>query len=330
MVGTEVVINFHPNPTYSSDNILVQSYNQFIYSDIDEFNVPDDFTYGTAVEEIRNAFYGSINEFGKDKLDFDLNYKRIPIFEKTFNPTNTNTLNYATGVFTISDHFFETGEELIYTPDSTLTNVLASPMGIGETIVSGTIFTADVISGFSTITGIAVSTGISTNGTIIYGTGIPGGSEIVGINTDYTYFIGNVVSLGSSIITGIANTAAFTVGSGIYSGNNDSIGNIYAIGINSITVDSTVVGGNDRIYYTTDSNWAVTLNNVSIATTFREQYTTGITTTFAPSKVFAIRLSKDTFKITGTSGGSGVGFTFTSAGSGNRHRLEMKKNLKRL
>ena len=329
MVGSNVVVNFHPNASYSSDNVLVQSYNQFIYSDIDEFNIPDDFTYGTTIERISNAFYGSINEFGKDKLDFDLNYKRIPIFEKTFNPSNTNAVDYATGIFSINDHFFETGEELIYTPDSTLTNVLANPMGIGETIVSGKILTADVISGFSTITGIAVSTGISTSGTLIYGVGIPGGSEIIGINTDYTYFIGNVVSAGSSIITGIANTAAFTVGSGIYSGNNDSIGNIYAIGINSITVDSSVIGGNDRLYYSTDSNWALTINNVAFASTFRETYTTGITTTFVPEKVFAIRLSKDTLKITGTSGGSGVGFTFTSPGSGNRHRLGMKKKLEK-
>lgn len=329
MIGSEVVVNFHPNSIYSSDNILVQSYNQFIYADIDEFNVPDNFTYGTAIESITNSFYGSINEFGKDKLDFDLNYRRVPIFEKVFNPSNNNTLNYSTGIFTINDHFFETGEELIYTPDSSLVGVSPSPMGIGETIVNGKILTADIISGFSTITGIAVSTGISTNGTLVYGLGIPAGTEIVGINTDYTYFIGNVVSTGSSVITGIGNTTLFTVGSGIYSGNNDSIGNIYAIGINSITIDANVVGGNNRIYYSTDSNWALTVNNVAVASTFRETYTTGINTTIIPETVFAIRLSKDTFKLTGTSGGSGIGFTFTSPGTGNRHKLEMKKKLEK-
>jgi hypothetical protein len=329
IVGSNVVVDFYPDTEYSTDNILVQTVNQFIYSDIEEFNIPPKLTYGTAIEDITNSFYGSINQFGKDKLDFDLNYNNIPIFEKTFNPKDTNVLDPVSGVFSIQNHFFETGEELIYTPKSTLIGIAAESISIGSTIVSGATFTADFIVGFTTITGIGNSTGIST-GSLAFGPSIPSSTvEITGIKTDYTYFEGNTLSIGSSIITGIGNTSILTVGSGIYSGDNTSLGNIYAVGVNSITSTQTIQSGTDRLYYSTDQSFALELNGVSIGSTFRKTYSTGITTTICPERVYAIKLTKDTFKLTGTSGGSGVGFTFTSVGSGNLHELEMvKKNEK--
>ena len=329
MVGTDVVIKFYPDSEYSSDEIVIQSFNQFIYSDQDEFNIPDDFVYGNAIENITNSFYGSINQFGKDKLDFDLNYNRIPIFEKTFNPNNTSALNRATGVFSINNHFFETGEELIYTPDSTLIGIDGEPMGIGETIVSGRSFTADFIVGFSTITGIAVTTGITT-GSLIFGDSVPSSTTtITGIATNYTFFVGQSVGGGSSVITGVGNTSVITVGAGIFSGDNTGLGTVTSIGINSITSTESIPVGVDRIYYTTDEAFALELDGVSVGSTFRKTYSTGITTDICPTTVYAIRVSKDQFKLSGTSGGSGVGLTFTSIGSGNRHKLEMKKKLEK-
>jgi hypothetical protein len=38
-----------------------------------------------------------------------------------------------TGIFTIKNHFFNTGEELIYTPKSTFIGVGQSAIGIGST-----------------------------------------------------------------------------------------------------------------------------------------------------------------------------------------------------
>jgi len=329
MVGTDVVVKFYPDSDYSSDDITVQSFNQFIYTDIDEFNVPEDFTYGNAVENITNAFYGSINEFGKDKLDFDLNYNRIPIFEKTFNPNNSSVLDRATGIFSIDNHFFETGEELIYTPNSTLIGIDGEPMGIGETIVSGSTFTGDFIVGFSSITGIANTTGITTN-SLIFGPSVPSSTtEVIGISTNYTFFIGQVIGGGSTVITGVGNTSILTVGAGIFSGDNTGFGTITSIGINSITSTETIPGGSDIIYYSTDESYAIELDGVSTASTMRQSYSTGITTDICPTTVYAIRLSKDQFKLSGTAGGSGIGLTFTSIGSGNRHELEMKKKLEK-
>ena len=329
MDGSNVIVKFHPDAEFSSDTITLQSYNQHIYADVDEFNVPGDFTVGTTDEGLSNAFYGSLNVFGKDKTDFDLNYKRIPIFEKRFNPSNTNTLNKSTGVFTINDHFFETGEELIYTPFSTLIGVDATAVGIGTTIVSGTIVTGDIVEvGFSTITGIANTTGLSVN-SLVFGDGVPTNTTITGIQTFYSYFVGDVVSAGSTIITGIGNTSILEVGAGIFSGDNTSLGTIVAIGINSITASTNISGGDDRTYYADNTNWSVELSNVSTASTIREVFTTGITTDIMPETVYAIRETKDTFKLTGTAGGSGIGFTFTNNGSGNLHKLEMKKKLEK-
>ena len=36
------------------------------------YNKPNTFDYGTALEKISNSFYGSINDYGKDKKNFDL------------------------------------------------------------------------------------------------------------------------------------------------------------------------------------------------------------------------------------------------------------------
>ena len=329
MNGTNVIVKFYPDSEYSSDNVVVQTFNQFIYSDIDEFNIPGNLTYGNGIEGITNAFYGSINEFGKDKLDFDLNYNRIPIFEKTFNPNDSSALNRSTGVFSIDNHFFETGEELIYTPNSTLIGINPAPMGIGETIVSGRSFTADFIVGFSTVTGIAVTTGITTD-SFIFGDSIPSSTtKITGITTNYTFFVGQSVGGGSSVITGVGNTSIITVGAGIFSGDNTGLGTVTSIGINSITSTESIPAGTNRIYYTTDEAFALELDGVSVGSTFRKTYSTGITTDICPTTVYAIRISKDQFKLTGTAGGSGIGFTFTSIGGGNRHELEMKKKLEK-
>ena len=54
--------------------------------------------------------------------------KTTPIFAKSFNPSDVNVLNLSTGAFSIDNHFFSNGEELIYTPKSTFVGVGSTPM----------------------------------------------------------------------------------------------------------------------------------------------------------------------------------------------------------
>ena len=42
-------------------------------------------------------------------------------------------LSTSTGIFTIPNHFFNTNEELTYTPDSTFIGIAATAMSIGST-----------------------------------------------------------------------------------------------------------------------------------------------------------------------------------------------------
>jgi len=59
---------------------------------------------------------------------FDVSYQGTPIFMKTFNPSDSQVLNLTTGEFNITNHFFNTGEELIYRP-----NQISGSLGIGTT-----------------------------------------------------------------------------------------------------------------------------------------------------------------------------------------------------
>jgi len=326
--GSLVNILFHPDPDFSSSELLVQSVHNIFYSENDEFNIPEILSYGPSRERIYINKYGSINNYGKDRLDFDLNWNRLPIFEKKFNPKNTNQFNFSTGTFTIRNHFFEDNEELIYSPGSTLVGVAASSIGISTTVVGGTTFIGDSIVGFETITGIASTEGIIfTDPNVFYGVNIPDDSKIISIGQTYSYFVGSV-STNSNIITGIANTTILELGSGIFSiDGNVQYGTITSIGINSITSSEIIPDSNDTVYYSDNLNYSVTFNNVSTATTFRESYQVGIVTDLCPSIVYAKKIDENNFTITGTK--SGIAFTFTNYGSGNVHKFEMKKKLEK-
>ena len=327
--GSLVNVIFHPDPNFVSTKLLIQSIDHFIYAENDEFNTPDTeiLSYGPTREQLYTNQYGSINNYGKDRLDFDLNWNRTPIFEKTFNPKNAKQFDILTGIFSISNHLFEDNEELIYTPGSTLIGVAASAIGISTTIVGGTYFVGDSIVGFKTVTGIASSEGIITSDSnVFYGPNITNGTKIVSVGQTYSYFVGSVSS-GSTVITGIANTTILKIGSGIFSGNNTQYGTIVSIGINSITSSVNLPTSNNNVYYANNLNYSATLNNVSAATTFRGTYQVGIMTDICPSTVYTKKLGENNFTLIGTK--NGIGLTFTTYGSGNIHKLEMKKKLEK-
>ena len=115
--GSNFSLVFYPNNSISG-KINVLAYSECLYTDIDLFNSPPNLQYGSVTESISNSrYFGSNNSnFVVDKMSFDLNYKGTPIFEKSFNPSNYTELNPVTGVITIPNHFFVTGEKLNYIP----------------------------------------------------------------------------------------------------------------------------------------------------------------------------------------------------------------------
>jgi len=73
------------------------------------------------IDDISSSFSGEQNSF-------NLTNKGTSIFSKTFNPSDSTVINLSTGEFKISNHFFSTGEQLIYGSNS------STSMGIGSTL----------------------------------------------------------------------------------------------------------------------------------------------------------------------------------------------------
>ena len=111
--GSDLIVKFYPDSGIT-DTVSIQVFSELIQTERDLANQPNDLTYGSISESIVASGYNGINGNRINKVDFELNYNGIPIFEKTFNPSNVDVLNIATGTFTIADHFFNTGERLIY------------------------------------------------------------------------------------------------------------------------------------------------------------------------------------------------------------------------
>ena len=130
--GNDLLLKFYPDDQNQQTDIEI--FNKSFYSILDTMNDYQDLTYGSVVEKIDEKFYNAINGDRINKTNFELTSNNIPIFSKTFNP-NSVSLASTSGLFSIDSHFFMTGEELIYTPDSTIVGVGTSAMMINATDV---------------------------------------------------------------------------------------------------------------------------------------------------------------------------------------------------
>jgi len=92
-----------------------------------------DLNYGKSSQKVFLSAYDGINGARANKVNFNLTHNGRPIYKKVFNPSDSTVVDFATGIFTIIDHMFNTGEELIYTPKSSFIGVGQSAIGIGST-----------------------------------------------------------------------------------------------------------------------------------------------------------------------------------------------------
>jgi|LakMenE18May11ns_1017448.scaffolds.fasta_scaffold9959363_3 hypothetical protein len=128
--STNIILNFYPDPLISEEKEII-SFNECFYSDLDLVNLPPDLVYSPIRQSVSaSKFYGKNSPF-IDKLDFESYSNDIPIFMKTFDPITT--IDISTGICTIPNHFFNTGERLIYNPKSTFIGIGTSAIGIGAT-----------------------------------------------------------------------------------------------------------------------------------------------------------------------------------------------------
>lgn len=132
--GNNLDLVFYPDSNINND-ITVQLYSEVIQTEKDLLNIPAVLSYGTVNEKLVTAQFDSINGDRTNKFDFDLKHNGTPIFEKQFNPGISTVVNLGTGVFTISDHFFSTGERLTYTPRTTFVGGAYTSMVMSDTNV---------------------------------------------------------------------------------------------------------------------------------------------------------------------------------------------------
>ena len=133
--GSTASLIFYPD-TNISGSFEILSFNEKFYTVTDEINQPNDLEYASIINSVHTANYYGLNSDNLNRLNFDLRYQGYPIFMKEFDPTDSTVLNAATGEFSIENHFFNTGEELIYRPTSTFLGVGATSVGIGSTLNS--------------------------------------------------------------------------------------------------------------------------------------------------------------------------------------------------
>ena len=141
--GSNLELKFYPDSDYSSQNIVISAFTQCFYTVLDTVNTPPSLEYGNTQESVNLKFYNSINGDRINRTNFTLTSEGTPIFVKVIDPEDTNALIATTGTFNVTNHFFRDGEELVYTPKSTIVGVATTAMtyrdadsGVSDTLPS--------------------------------------------------------------------------------------------------------------------------------------------------------------------------------------------------
>ena len=124
----KIKLYFKPDAEVNGQPIEIQRFSEVVYTINDDLNDAPELSYGTVREGLSLRRFNALNGDRINKKDFPLKHNRVPIFEKIFNPSDTSVLDPVTGIFTITDHFFATGEELVYTPNSTFIGIAGTHM----------------------------------------------------------------------------------------------------------------------------------------------------------------------------------------------------------
>ena len=122
--GNKFKLQFFPDNVSGVSTVV--ALNHSIYKEVDLVNTPQTLTYGVISENNSVQLYNSITGNRINKLEFTPKVNSVPIFGKTFDPTDSSKFISTTGQFNIPNHFFRDDEELFYVPKSTF-------VGIGST-----------------------------------------------------------------------------------------------------------------------------------------------------------------------------------------------------
>ena len=138
--GSNANIMFYPDPSVT-DEVKINAFNESIYTLSDLENVYPSIEFGKSREQLDLLFYNAVNGNRANKTRFTLKSGGNPVFSKRFNPGDTDYLEPSTGLIKIKNHYFSTGERLIYTPRSTFIGINSVSVSIGATLNSAGVVT---------------------------------------------------------------------------------------------------------------------------------------------------------------------------------------------
>ena len=126
LVGNDLKIYFKPNP---STNAQVRLF----YNSLDVVDpelLPNEIDLNNGVIDV---FYGLYNGSERDiRRDFQLTHNGDNIFRRVFDASSSSIVDISNDTITLPNHFFVTGEEVVYETLGT-----AQPIGIATTTITG-------------------------------------------------------------------------------------------------------------------------------------------------------------------------------------------------
>ena len=120
--GSDITMKFYPDASVSGI-VTVKAFNELLQTDTDLVNVPNPLEVGTFTQTFLTGAYNAINGPRANRTNFIAQHDGVPIFRKTFNPGISTVLDLTNDTFNIDDHFFNTGERLVYNPGSSFAGV---------------------------------------------------------------------------------------------------------------------------------------------------------------------------------------------------------------
>jgi len=122
------VLIFTPDPSIT-EKMYMRTFNEVMYLELEQNNV-NPLQYGVAIEEVFNTKYTALNL--RNIFEFPMDWNGYPIYTKTFNPAIPGQFNPATGVFNIKNHFFTTGQPLVYTPGGSFVGLATTAISMNS------------------------------------------------------------------------------------------------------------------------------------------------------------------------------------------------------
>lgn len=316
---------FKPDSKFAGDQIRIEEFSEIIYGDQDTNILEiEEFGAGTVIEEVIQSIYTP-----QDRTNFTLEYEGYPIFARRFNPGNSSVFDTTTGNIFLESHFLNSGQNVKYSPGSTIIGINSESITIGSTTAGGGGVIGDIRDGVDIVSAASTNTGIAV-GDEFFGPGVAAGATIVSIGNTFRFFLGD--SDGTKVITGIANTTIIAIGDTIRELVTETgFGTVTAIGDQQITVVNNVPVGVGSTYYSERLGIGITMSAVATATTSRQSYFSGFTTNVLPEDLFVIRIDNNNIKLATKKDFAlkNIGIEPTGIGAGNNHLIDTTKKLEK-